>query len=220
MYRPQEIHKHHIVPRYLGGTDDESNLISLSRYDHSIEHLILYYKFGNKQDLCAYYMLKSEMEEFRKIYASLGGKATQRKRKEQGLNCFGKDPNSEFMREISSINGKKQGRINLENGTMTRAREKSNLSEAGKKGSIVCREKQVNAFFDPNLRQEIASKGGKIQGRKNVESGHLARISKIPRKYKGMMWVTDGIDSKMILKTEDIPDGYRKGRTIKKENKI
>ena len=32
----------------------------------------------------------------------------------------------------------------------------------------------------------------------------------------GKMWITDGINSKKILKKEEIPEGWRKGRIIKK----
>ena len=35
-------HWHHIVPKYLGGTDDKSNLILLSPYEHAMAHLELY----------------------------------------------------------------------------------------------------------------------------------------------------------------------------------
>ena len=35
------VHEHHIIPRFMGGNDDESNLIKLSYKDHQLAHLIL-----------------------------------------------------------------------------------------------------------------------------------------------------------------------------------
>ena len=35
-------HKHHIIPRHAGGSDDESNLVLLHPIDHAIVHLVRY----------------------------------------------------------------------------------------------------------------------------------------------------------------------------------
>lgn len=47
-------HKHHIVPRYLGGTDEKSNLVELSVQDHAEAHRKLYEEYGNWQDFLAW----------------------------------------------------------------------------------------------------------------------------------------------------------------------
>jgi len=46
-------HKHHIVPKYLGGTDDTSNLIKVNPKLHAFLHWLLYKENGNWQDLRA-----------------------------------------------------------------------------------------------------------------------------------------------------------------------
>lgn len=46
-------HKHHIVPRYLGGTDDSTNLVELTPEEHAEAHLILWLTHRNKEDLLA-----------------------------------------------------------------------------------------------------------------------------------------------------------------------
>ena len=43
-------HKHHIVPRYQGGSDDAENLVLLHPIDHAIIHLVRYKMFGNVRD--------------------------------------------------------------------------------------------------------------------------------------------------------------------------
>jgi len=54
-YETQHTHKHHILPRFMGGTDDVSNLVELSVSDHFEAHRLLAelcklpnHKIGNK----------------------------------------------------------------------------------------------------------------------------------------------------------------------------
>jgi len=47
-------HLHHIIPRYLGGTDDPSNLVELTVEEHAEAHRILFEQNGNWQDEVAY----------------------------------------------------------------------------------------------------------------------------------------------------------------------
>jgi hypothetical protein len=43
-------HIHHIIPKYLGGTDDPSNLVELTVEQHAEAHRLLYEQHGNWQD--------------------------------------------------------------------------------------------------------------------------------------------------------------------------
>ena len=54
-------HKHHIVPRHAGGSDDPSNLIELTIEEHAQAHLDLYKKHGDKRDLLAYRTLLGQI---------------------------------------------------------------------------------------------------------------------------------------------------------------
>ena len=47
-------HKHHIVPRHAGGSDDPSNLIELTVEQHAEAHRILYEEHGRWQDRVAW----------------------------------------------------------------------------------------------------------------------------------------------------------------------
>jgi len=46
-------HKHHIVPRYRGGSDAPENLVLLHPIDHAIAHLVRYRMYGDVRDLWA-----------------------------------------------------------------------------------------------------------------------------------------------------------------------
>ena len=43
-------HKHHIIPKHMGGTDEPSNLIELTIEEHAIEHKKLWEKHGKRED--------------------------------------------------------------------------------------------------------------------------------------------------------------------------
>lgn len=47
-------HKHHIVPRHMGGTDDPSNLIELTIEEHAEAHRLLYEEHGKHEDYLAW----------------------------------------------------------------------------------------------------------------------------------------------------------------------
>ena len=47
-------HKHHIIPRHAGGTDDPSNLVTLTVEEHAEAHRKLYEEYGRKEDLMAW----------------------------------------------------------------------------------------------------------------------------------------------------------------------
>ena len=59
--KPKIKHKHHIIPRHAGGTDDPSNLIELSIEEHAQAHLNLYEQHGDQRDLLAHRMLLGQV---------------------------------------------------------------------------------------------------------------------------------------------------------------
>lgn len=203
----------------MGGTDDPSNIIELTVEEHAQAHKTLYETYGKTEDLCAYYMLSSKNQdpEFVKLRASLGGTASYNRRIEKNiahLPFFGANISNEEKQIICSNGGKVQGKINAEIGHIQRI-QKFGASLGGKKSAEICRKEQKNAFFDPALRKEIVKLGGKVQGKINVESGHLKRIAKLSKRTKGKMWITDGIKNKMINSDDYIPEGFYKGKTQK-----
>ena len=156
-----KLHKHHIIPKHMGGSDDPSNIIELSVTEHAKAHYELYEKFGKKEDLCAYHMLSGNFEEFRHVYATLGGIACQEQRKQAGLNVLGisQDEYDANKKKWSSMGGIIGGKTNALSGHMRNislALTPEERSENGRKSAEKCRELQVNAFFDPVLRTEIA----------------------------------------------------------------
>jgi len=47
-------HRHHIIPRYMGGTDDPSNLVKLTVKEHAAAHKKLWEEYGDIRDKLAW----------------------------------------------------------------------------------------------------------------------------------------------------------------------
>ena len=50
-------HKHHIIPRHMGGGDNPSNLYECTIEEHAELHFDLYLSYGKYEDYIAYNML-------------------------------------------------------------------------------------------------------------------------------------------------------------------
>ena len=72
-------HKHHIIPKHMGGSDDSSNLIELTVEEHAEAHRLLYEKHGNWQDYLAWQGLSKRIscEEMAREAARLANTGKQ-----------------------------------------------------------------------------------------------------------------------------------------------
>jgi len=69
-------HIHHIIPKYLGGTDDPRNLVELTVEEHAEAHRKLYEDYGNWQDRIAFLALSGRIgrEEILRMKQGMGMK--------------------------------------------------------------------------------------------------------------------------------------------------
>jgi hypothetical protein len=98
--------KHHIVPKYKGGTDEFDNMITISRTCHTMFHYCNWKLWGNKEDYIAYRGLASQIskEEIIKEISSMTGKRSYENK--TGLFAL----SVEEKKKYSSIGGKKAGK--------------------------------------------------------------------------------------------------------------
>ena len=118
------LHRHHIVPRHSGGTDDDSNYTYLTPREHVIAHYLLWRIYRNPNDLRSMKMLGAELSVDRRriigLYCKDNGigiwSVTQEQRNEWAILGYDaqKDiPNSfhywstpEGRKERASLGGK------------------------------------------------------------------------------------------------------------------
>jgi len=70
------LHKHHIIPKHAGGTDDPTNLVELTPAEHADAHRLLYEQYSRWQDYVAWQGLAklATKEEHVKMLLSAAGK--------------------------------------------------------------------------------------------------------------------------------------------------
>ena len=70
----KQVHRHHIIPRHMGGTDEPSNIIEVTVEEHAELHRRLYVAFECLEDKLAWKMLEGQamMGETLAIKSKLG----------------------------------------------------------------------------------------------------------------------------------------------------
>ena len=165
-------HKHHIIPRHAGGTDDESNIIHLTIEEHAEAHRKLFEQHGRWQDELAWKGLSGQIgkEEIiaRCVRSNLGKtfSAEHRKKISESQKGQYRPPASVETRAkmSSSRMGKKTGPRSEQ--------AKKNMSDAQKK------------FFDEGNKPWNAGKKGvqicSEETRKKMSESHKKRHTKNP----------------------------------------
>lgn len=96
-------HRHHIIPRHVGGTDNEENIVELTIPQHAEAHRLLYEQYGRIADKLAWLCLagRSNDPEAESIRIQLATK---------GFQTFLKSPESKLWRKNISktLTGKTQ----------------------------------------------------------------------------------------------------------------
>lgn len=131
----------------------------------------------------------------------------------------------EWRKNIARKGGKVQGSRNSNNGHMKRI-QKLGAVLGGKAGGRQTILLGKGAFGDPIQRLKISSMGGKVQGPKNKESGHLKRIAnnywskvksgEIERIKRFWICNLQTKKNKMLSEIEPIPEGWSRGKIQKK----
>ena len=69
-------HKHHIIPKHMGGTDVSENIVEVTIYEHSMLHKQLWDDLGHWQDYVAWQGLLRNIDvaEITKLKQSYGGR--------------------------------------------------------------------------------------------------------------------------------------------------
>jgi len=148
-------HKHHIIPKHMGGTNDISNLIELSVEEHATAHRILYENYGKWQDYIAWQGLSGRMNKEEIIrekikLGNIGKKLSNETKKKIGLSSAGRLHTDEAKIKMSILaTGKKPSE---------ETRQKLRDSHLGKKPSNETKLKMSLALKGVKRPQEVIDK--------------------------------------------------------------
>lgn len=149
--------KHHIIPRYMKGTNEPSNLIVLTYRQHILAHLLLYRKYKNIEDITAYRMMRSFPEERKSIICKMIGE-----RHKQTGHIY--------------LLGKK----NAETGWINLIKTPESLRKGGINAGKIAKETgQILTI----RTEETSRKGGITQGNIAKNSGQIQSLAKYKGKY-------------------------------------
>lgn len=142
MEKTTHYHKHHILPKHMGGSDDPSNIIILTPAEHAEAHRILYETHGKWQDYIAWQGLSKRMdnESIIREKARLGniGRAPWHKNKKIG-------PRSEATKKKISDTMKSK-HIRPTNETIQKAQAAAHIALRGRNISPEERKKKSDAM--------------------------------------------------------------------------
>jgi len=102
------IHKHHIIPRFLGGKDMDNNIEHITAEQHYQRHYDAWTETGDIRHLHSAKLLQknhlSLTDEEQRVVCSAAGKISGRMQYEKGLNIHSQTP--EERKIIASLGGK------------------------------------------------------------------------------------------------------------------
>lgn len=144
---------HHIIPKHMGGSDDESNLVELTVKEHAEAHWELFRIHGNEKDRIAALALEKKIgkEEISRRTSQIGYKKMQAALKARGERWL-----KAHYRRISKLGNE----ANKRNGTGFHD------PKNGAKGRIAALSPEARA-----KRKETMRRTGFSKGKKNSQYG-------------------------------------------------
>lgn len=129
--------KHHVIPRYAGGADNEDNLVTVTYRQHIFLHRVLYAWKGNPQDYAAIRLMSSIDVDKKQILCSMAGKIGGKKNVESG-----------HMKMLGDTYGKINGRRSVESGHLASIRHLANNDVQREKLKILCKKNVESGHLD------------------------------------------------------------------------
>ena len=160
-----KIHKHHIIPKHMGGTNDPLNLVELTIEEHAEAYRLLYEKHGHTQDKVAWLGLAGIMPYEEIIYTLLSeGKKGNKN------PMFGKPAHNRGVKR-PGVGGRKKG-------TKWSAEERADKEKL--RDTAEYKEKMAAVYSDP-VRNANISKNNK--GKFGAATGKFWYNNGIEEKY-------------------------------------
>jgi hypothetical protein len=142
------LHRHHIIPKHVGGKDNPTNIIYLTVENHALAHKELWKKYGLQEDYIAWKALSSQISN--KDATRMAIIASNKKRK----------VSEETKRKIGNKSKGRQSKLNYKTSEET----KQKIRE-----SVLKTFEQKDYRKDYRKRYRIQHPSGKIEFTDNIE---------------------------------------------------
>lgn len=149
------IHKHHILPKHMGGSDNSSNIMEVTVEQHAELHRMLWEQHGFWQDYIAWQGLSGRMNKEEIIrekirLGNIGKVLSEEHKKKIGLSSSGRKHTEESKKKMSVLaTGRKPSE---------KTKQKLSRSHLGKKLTEETKQKISLALKDKKRPQEVIDK--------------------------------------------------------------
>lgn len=160
------MHRHHIIPRHMGGTDDPENIVVCTIAEHAEHHRVLFEQHGNEWDRIAWLSLSGQINvsEARRLTqlkgASIGGTISASIRKEKGNDIGTWNKLTGNVRKIATKESCQKGGSVTGKKLVESGKWKEIQSLGGKKGGKVAAQIVAKQKWKCNECDFVSTPGG------------------------------------------------------------
>ena len=152
-------HKHHIIPKHMGGSDDPSNLFECSVEQHAELHLSLYLTHGHLQDWLAFNALSGQITiseaslAAHRDGASRGGKTQGKKNAKSGHLKKASQATADKWKPTTEEMINRIGQVYWMKGTQTEKAAKLNITPGQYSYYVTRWGGEIAKISPPNLKR-------------------------------------------------------------------
>lgn len=182
------MHKHHIIPRYKGGSDEPENLVTIPVIRHAMYHFCNYQLWGNEEDRIAWRGLSGIISNEQVIYESIllgQSKGVKAAKTPEAI-----EKKKKKLKEIKHQQGSKNSQYgkkwihNLKLKQSMRIDKNSEIPEGWKLGRII--------NFDSHIQKLKRKENNKLKSENEINN-KIAYYEKMYKLYltKGFSYIRD-----------------------------
>ena len=178
-------HKHHVIPKHAGGTDDPSNIVELTIEEHAEAHKKLFEEYGRWQDYLAWKGLSKQIP-----YRDIDEEVKKERARKIAEYHKGRPKSAETKASMSKS-----------------AKIRSNTPEGLAHLRSICNNGLGKTKSDDTKKAIREALQGKPKSKE-----HKKALCK-PKSIK-LGWFTDGVINLKLRLDSDIPENFYRGRTL------